>query len=224
MRPLPALAACSLLLAGCQAATPAPTTAPMNPASAVPAAATSPPPTATALAEGLVTRLGTPDPSLACPAHYPWFFENRARECATTLLNTWAVIQPFEHGLMVWFQEGGTYVLIDDGSLFKPYRAVSDPGVSDLPEPDPAIVPPAGLFQPERGFARFWRGLAPGSEWIRGQLGWALAPEVGYSALWKCNDGAGQAARCYFTGPADEIISLTSGGAGYWNYWQGPVR
>ncbi|MBM2849149.1 MAG: hypothetical protein HW418_2091 [Anaerolineales bacterium] len=70
-------------------------------------------PTPTALADGLIVRLGTPDPSPNCPEHYPWFFDNQAQECATTLLNTWGVVEHFEHGLMLWFQEGGrTYVLL----------------------------------------------------------------------------------------------------------------
>lgn len=183
------------------------------------------PPTATALAEGLIVRLGTPDPSPNCPEHYPWFFDHRADECATPLLNSWGVMQPFEHGLMVWFQEGGrTYVLIEEGSLFKPYYEAMDLAGSSLPDPDPSLVLPSGLYQPVLGFAKFWRGLVPGYEWVRERLGWAVAPEVGYSALWQCNNSGGDAARCYFTGPRDEIIAMTRGSVLYWNYWQGPVR
>lgn len=211
-----------LLLVGCQNETPATATPPLLPTIAPPTIA---PPTATSLAEGLVARLGTPHPSPDCPDRYPWFFDNPAQECAAMILNTWAVMQRFEHGLMVWFQEGGrTYVLHDDGSLFKPYQAVSDSGDTAVSSPDPAIIPPPGFYQPELGFARFWQGLAPGSAWIRPQLGWALAPEEGYSALWQCNTAADDTARCYFTGPDDEIISLTRSGTPYWNYWQEAVR
>jgi len=74
------------------------------------------------------------------------------------------------------------------------------------------------------GFARFWRGLAPGSEWVRGALGWATAPEQSYSAFWQCNTATGAAARCYFNGPQDEIIVFARGAVSYWTYWQGPVR
>jgi hypothetical protein len=196
----------ALLLAGCQRNTPAPS------------------PTATSLSEGWFNGPAR-FPAANCAGREPWFFENQASECATIVLNTWIVLQHFEHGLMVWTQEGGyTYVLLDDGSLFKPYYLVSDPDSQELPGPDASIVPPTGLYQPELGFAKFWRGLVPGSEWVRERLGWALAPEVGYSALWQCNDATGSTARCYFNGPRDEIISLTQGGAQYWNYWQGPVR
>lgn len=210
------------LLMGCQNEAPATATA-TPPLLPTVAPVTAVPPTATSLAEGWVTQFSTPDPT--CPEQSPWFFHNPAQECATTLLNTWAVMQPFEHGLMVWFQEGGrTYVFLDDGSLFKPYQEVSDPGGTAVSAPDPAITPPPGLYQPELGFARFWQGLVPGSEWIRPQLGWALAPEVGYSALWQCNNATDHTARCYFTGPGDEIIVLSRGEGRYWNYWQEAVR
>lgn len=134
-------------------------------------------------------------------------------------------MQHFEHGLMVWFQRGGqTYVLIEDGSLFKPYQEAIDTGNLPLPEADPNLVPPSGLYQPVLGFAKFWRGLAPGYEWVRERLGWATAPEIGYSALWQCNNSTDDSARCYFTGPRDEIIAMARGRVQFWNYWQGPVR
>ena len=181
--------------------------------------------TPTAFVEGLTTRLGTPDPSPNCPQRYPWFFENRAVECADTVLQTWASLQRFEHGLMVWFQEGGrTYVLVDDLSLFKPYRELSDFGLPYLPDPDPDLITPPGFFQPDLGFAKFWRGIVPGSEEVRAQLGWAVAPEQGYGALWQCNLSSADEARCYFTGPDDEIIALARGASRYWNYQQGAVR
>jgi hypothetical protein len=204
-----------------------PSATPLAEASASPTQlppATSVAPTPTSFAEGLTTRLGTPDPSPNCPAHYPWFFDNPAVECADFIHNIWTVAQPFEHGLMVWFQEGGTYVLVDDGSLFKPYRQVFDLQGLPFPEPDPNLVPPEGLYVPTLGFALFWRGIVPGHEWVRQSLGWATAPETAFSGLWQCNTAAGNDAHCYFTGPRDEVISLTRGGAQYWNYYQRAVR
>jgi hypothetical protein len=190
-----------------------------------PTLAPTEPPTPTALVEGLGARLGTPDPSPNCPEHYPWFFENPAAECADFVLNTWTVWQPFERGVMVWMQERGrTFVLVDDGSLFKPFRVVVDTQGLPFPEADPSIVPPEGLYQPERGFALFWRGLAAGSEWVREALGWATEPESAFSGLWQCNRAEGDGARCYFIGPRDEIVALAVGDAAYWNYWQRGVR
>jgi hypothetical protein len=182
-------------------------------------------PTPTSLFEGLTSRLATPDPSPGCPDHYPWFFDNPASECAAVLTNTWAVMQPFEQGLMLWTQEGGhTFVLLDDGSPFKPFQEVFDRGQPYLPGPDPALAPPPGFHQPVLGFAKFWEGLVPGHEWVREQLGWATTQEMGYSALWQCNTAEGDAARCYISGPRDEIIVLARGSTPYWTYWQGPMR
>ena len=140
-QPLFAALLAGLLVGACGRATPTltptasisivPPFATATPTAAVSASVTAPPPataapTATALAEGLGVRLGTPDPNPNCPDHYPWFFENPADECAGFVLNTWTVWQPFEHGLMVWTQEGGrTYVLLDDGSPFKPVVLVA---------------------------------------------------------------------------------------------------
>ena len=211
----------ALLLAGC--ASPATSTAPAAQPTSIPTDTALPGPTS--LAEGLGARLGTPDPSPDCPDHYPWFFENKARECAAMVLNTWAALQRFEHGLMVWFQEGGlTYILVDDGSLFKPYDIAVDSGDSYLPGLAPDVTAPDGRVVPKGGFEKFWRGRVPGYEWVQPQLGWALADETGYSALWQCNTAELNAKRCYFTGPGDEIIVLAQGSANYWNYWQLPVR
>lgn len=214
-----------LLLATDTAAAPPPTAASATEAPATEAPPTAPAPTPTSFDQGLTARLGTPDPNPNCPEHYPWFFDNPAPECAAFILNTWTVWQPFERGLMVWTQERGqTRVLLDDGSPFKPYHFVSDPLGLPLPGPDPAIVPPEGLFQPELGFALYWRGLVPGTEWVREALGWATAPETAYSAFWQCSTATGPAARCYFNGPRDELIALTTGGPQYWTYVQRAVR
>ncbi|MBL8093158.1 MAG: hypothetical protein JNL73_03240 [Anaerolineales bacterium] len=213
----------ALLLAGCQSASTSTPPVVEPTAALIPTTTALPGPTA--LAEGLTVRLSTPDPSPDCPEHYPWFFDNRAEECAAPVLNTWAALQRFEHGLMVWFQQDGlTYVLVDDGSLFKPYDLAVDTGESYLPGLDLDLTAPNGLTVPEGGFEKFWRGRVPGYEWVQPQIGWATAPETGYSALWQCNTAELDAARCYFTGPSDEIIVLSQGSSRYWNYWQTGVR
>jgi hypothetical protein len=234
MRSRFALALFSLLLLGCRgAATTVSAThsaaTPGSGAQSGPVATSSPhsnaAPTPTSFGDGLVARLGTPDPSPNCPNHYPWFFINPAQECAATVLNTWAAYEPFEHGLMVWLAEGGhTYVLLDDGSPFKPYQEVVDLQGLPLPDPDPSLAPPAGLYQPTLGFGKFWRGLVPGTDWVRQRLGWATAPESDYSAFWQCSTATDDAARCYFTGPRDEVVVMARGSAQYWTFWQGPVR
>ena len=44
---------------------------------------------------------------------------------------------------------------------------------------DPAIVPPPGLYQPERGFGKVWRERFG----VRETLGWATIEEKGFSAI-----------------------------------------
>jgi len=218
---LVALLAFALVGCGINAATPTPMLLPPPVVTAAPLS----PPTPTSFIEGLPARLSTPDPSPNCPERIAWFFNNSVAECAGQALTTWAVLQRFERGVMVWFQEGGrTFILHDDGSLLRPVYEASDGSDTPLPQADPNIVPPQGMYQPVLGFGKFWRGLVPGYEWVRERLGWATAPELGYSALLQCNTAGGPAARCYFTGPRDEVLVMTRGIDRYWNYWQGPVR
>ncbi len=220
----------SLGLAACLTACGQPTQPATTPTAAVtpkPSATLAPTalPSPTSLADGITIRMGTPDPSPNCPNHTPWFFANPVAECADLAANKWAALQHFEHGQMLWFQEQGeTYILIDDGSPFKPYVQVADEsGVANPTGPDPTLAPPAGLYQPLLGFAKFWRGLTPGSEWVRPTLGWATAPEADYSSFYQCNTNTGAAARCYLSGPKDEIIAFAKGPAAYWTYVKMPL-
>lgn len=213
-----------ILLAACGGiATPTPTNLPPTPPPPTPTLP-PPPPTATSLADGVTIRLGTPDPNPDCPEHYPWFFDNPARECASFVANVWGVMQSFERGYMVWFQRGDpVLILIEDGSVFKPYNeAIDTVGIEPL-APDPNITPPEGYYQPELGFAKFWRGLVPGYDWVRDALGWATKPEEPYSAFYQCNTQSDDGARCYFSGPQDQIIVLTRGAARYWNFAKPPA-
>jgi len=63
-------------------------------------------------------------------------------------------------------------VFYDDGR----YEQYEDVWTDAEPESDPAMVPPAGLFQPVRGFGKIWRENPS----VRDRLGWATAPEQGF--------------------------------------------
>lgn len=110
----------------------------------------------------------TPDPDL-CPSE------------VNTLT---AAAQPFEHGRMLWL-DGGVdgdgvaradmiFVLYADGTL----TAFLDTWREGDPLYDPTIIPPAGFYQPVRGFGRVWREEAA----VRDKLGWATAEEQAYLA------------------------------------------
>jgi hypothetical protein len=61
------------------------------------------------------------------------------------------------------------YVLFDDNTV----QRFEDTYVDGQPEPE--VLPPAGLYAPQRGFGRVWRE-GTGAR-VRERLGWATAPE-----------------------------------------------
>ncbi|MDI3339927.1 MAG: hypothetical protein QJR03_05275 [Sphaerobacter sp.] len=84
--------------------------------------------------------------------------------------------QRFERGTMIWVDVADVYnparsvlVLYDDGT-FARYQDTWDEGQA---VDDPTHTPPAGRYQPVRGFGKVWRDV-PG---VRERLGWAVAPE-----------------------------------------------
>jgi hypothetical protein len=87
-----------------------------------------------------------------------------------------AAEETFEDGYMFWREDlGRIYALYDDSST---WQSFADTWKEGDPESDPAIVPPAGFYQPVRGFGKVWRE-EPG---VRDNLGWATMEERGFSA------------------------------------------
>ena len=80
---------------------------------------------------------------------------------------------------MFWLKERNEiWILIDSPTSGKFYwRVVPDEYEDGMPESDPAIHPPAGRYQPVRGFGLAWRTIAT----LRDQLGWAVDQEVGFN-------------------------------------------
>jgi hypothetical protein len=113
--------------------------------------------------------------TLRCPD--AWFFSPPPEECPSgPPILTDGAEQHFEHGLMLWNKaEGWIYVLFDDG-LQPAVRTFLDEWDEGEMEFDPGIVPPAGFYQPVRGFGLVWRE-EPG---VRERLGWAVDKEQGY--------------------------------------------
>ena len=95
-----------------------------------------------------------------------------------------AAYQPFQGGTLLWLQGNRTiYVLYASGQ----YETYTDTFREGDPESDPALVPPAGLYQPVRGFGLVWRT----NERVRDGLGWALAPEAGFQGWSQSYSGVG---------------------------------
>jgi hypothetical protein len=114
--------------------------------------------------------------SLRCPD--TWFFTPAPNSCPSGPAVTFtAAEEHFEHGTMIWLDEQDViYVLFDDGS--SPHWSVfSDEWEDGDPQDDPSLTPPAGLYQPVRGFGLIWREQTG----VRDRLGWATDAEAGFS-------------------------------------------
>jgi hypothetical protein len=93
----------------------------------------------------------------------------------------WNAVQPFERGRMIWLDqlhEDQIYVLTygqdENQGTWQQYVDTYREG-----EPESAgLTPPEGLLEPVRGFGRLWREELGGPEAL---VGWALAPEEGYT-------------------------------------------
>jgi len=114
--------------------------------------------------------------TLRCPD--TWFFSPASDECPSSPpIFADGAEQHFEHGVMLWNRaEDRIYVLFSDRA-YTDWRAYTDKWEEGQPESDPSIVPPAGLYQPVRGFGLVWREQSG----VRDRLGWAVDVEVGYA-------------------------------------------
>lgn len=115
-----------------------------------------------------------------------WFFSGPPITCpGGPPVETAAAYQRFERGVMLWLEDGHwwedgsvIYVLYDDPNQnFEAFHDQTLPP-DDAPVPNNEYDPPNGLLVPESGFGLLWRE----NSWIRQKLGWALAPEVAYTA------------------------------------------
>lgn len=93
-----------------------------------------------------------------------------------------ALEQRFERGRMLWLQTDGLIlVLFGDGTTTangNDWWAQPDTWTVADPETDPRFVAPEGRWVPRRGFGKVWVENAE----VRDGLGWAVAPEVGFTS------------------------------------------
>jgi len=154
--------------------------------------------------------------SVALKCHTTWFFsdEPQAGICPTEPIRSYAAAQRFERGTMIWLEQLGRYIILDETLLHeqdvrKQVYYVHDP-LEIVRDTSTEINPPEGFYSPESGFGLVWRGDVNNSPGYRESLGWALAPEFGYEAIFQCNDALPSGGRswqtCYLKGPDDEVI------------------
>jgi hypothetical protein len=89
---------------------------------------------------------------------------------------TAAAEQPFEGGVMIWLEETDAILVLHQDQTWQSFEDTWAPG---QPEDDPTLTPPAGRFQPIRGFGKLWRERPE----VRKRLGWALGVELAFEAL-----------------------------------------
>ncbi len=168
---------------------------------------------------------GTPAVSVCA---YTWFFANAPEECPgqpPTYSTT--TVQHFQRGLMLWREQPDVYgsqiyIFFTDNKS-PAWNPTNDRWRPDMPESDPAIIPPAGYYQPVRSFGLVWREAyfgAAGS--ARDRLGWAtdLAFASGELAL-QCHTGDSRLGGCYVAGPDNTVYAV--GPDNRWFVWQGPT-
>lgn len=145
-----------------------------------------------------------------------WFFAGPPTTCPDgPPVETAAAIQRFEHGLMVWLEDGQwwvegetIFILYDDE--YQSLDSFPQEGMPTGPMPDDEYSPPDGRFVPESGFGLIWRD----NSWVRQRLGWALAPEVGFNTTVQ-REITNQGMFIYFLDDQDQLIVL-SGSSGRW--------
>jgi len=99
--------------------------------------------------------------------------------------------QRFEDGWMFWLQPvGQLWVLTveqdeDEEETVRTWSVYDDTFIEGDTEIDPEIVPPEGLYQPERGFGKLWRENPE----VREAVGWALEPELGHTTRYEYHAG-----------------------------------
>ena len=103
---------------------------------------------------------------------------------AANEVKTPAAVQHFEHGLMFWLQARDEIWTLIDSPLESQFywRILPNGWAEGQPGDDPSLQPPAGRFQPQRGFGAAWRhgGGSYGPQ--RADLGWAIDEEAGFGA------------------------------------------
>jgi len=121
---------------------------------------------------------------LRCPD--AWFFSPAPQGCASEPVLSNAAEQHFERGIMIWVEdatwveeEASIFVLYDDDQYSPKWERFTDEWDEGEPDHDPALIPPAGLYQPVRGFGLVWRERPN----VRARLGWAVDQETGFSTI-----------------------------------------
>ena len=164
--------------------------------------------------------------SVALKCERGWFFPSgpQAGICPLEPISSSAAAQYFMNGRMVWIEQLGRYFIFNDRPLFeadvrKQVTVILDP-LDVVRDTSGEVNPPEELYAPESGFGLVWRGDVRNSPGFRKSLGWALAPEVGYEAIYQCDDAVPSGGRswqtCYLNLPDGAVVVLHPLGGWHW--------
>lgn len=146
-----------------------------------------------------------------------WFYDSEQPAgpiCPQQAIGSWAAVQHFEHGTMIWLEALGRYYVFSPQPLdqtpinqHKLFNQINDP-LTVVDDTSNSYTPPDGFYAPESGFGYVWRGDVAESPPLREVLGWATAPEFGYQASFQCGDFTSTqfGSTCYLSGPENELI------------------
>jgi hypothetical protein len=113
--------------------------------------------------------------------------------------------QFFQNGIMIWRDTREIYAVSlaairGQGAAMDTFWRVPDTWSEGMPADDASFSPPPGLVQPVRGFGWIWRN----NQAIRDTLGWALAPEDFFQAVWQNYERGWM-----MTGPDGSVYALS---------------
>jgi hypothetical protein len=151
-----------------------------------------------------------------------WFFAEGPAGCPLPPITGTAAIQHFEHGLMIWLEpRQRIYILYAEHQVGHPWDEVEDHFVEGQPESDPNLTPPAGLYQPIRGFGLAWRDERPSPGYrVRDRLGWATGQETVFQGAVQCR-AIPKYVDCYLLQNDGQVIVLGAEHSS-WKYWGQP--
>jgi len=147
------------------------------------------------------TALAQPiDSQKACPTTVPAANTSPAPRVST------AAFQIYEHGYMVWIGDKRILYVMYYGkdSNSGTFESFPEHWEEGMPETDPKLVPPQGLYQPTRGGGLLWRE----NDKVRNGLGWGTFPPLGYMTV------VGQQGDKFWFNGADRVFTLSG------NQWQ----
>jgi hypothetical protein len=120
----------------------------------------------------------------------------------------------FENGRMFYIQPlDQIWVMVITGEGHGDWSIYPDTFEEGDAEVDPSLVPPDGMYQPERGFGKLWRDNPE----VREALGWAVTPEFGYESSYRYQPGGEMVNGQFVPGPGYHVLFSLAGEAFQFN-------